>query len=169
LNKPLIQIFTDGSCNSKCNFGGWAAILLFPKEKKLLRGTAQNTTHNRMELIAVIHAIEYSNKKFADAIFHVFTDSQYVCHIPARKEKLKKNHFLTKKGTPIQNADLVQKIILQIESHSINFIKVKAHQKSVYAGLNDNLVSIIEYNREVDKLARETVREYVKQNHIYPF
>jgi ribonuclease HI len=163
LNRPLIHIFTDGSCNTKCNFGGWAAILLLSKEKKLLRGSVQNTTHNRMELLAVINAINFADELFANALLQVYTDSQYVCHIPERKEKLKKNHLLTKKGTPIQNADLVQEIINLIESHSIEFIKVKAHQKSANAGLNDDLARVIEHNREVDKLARETVRECMKQ------
>jgi ribonuclease HI len=169
LNKPIIQIFTDGSCHTKCNIGGWAAILLFPEEKKLLKGTVLNTTHNRMELLAVIKAIECANERFTDALLQIHTDSQYVCLIPFRKEKLKKKQFLTKKGTSIQNADLVQEIIQKIESHSIDFIKVKAHQKPLEVGINYHASKVIDYNREVDKLAREIVRECVKQNHTRPY
>jgi len=108
-----------------------------------------------MELEAVIKAIEFTDNKHNDTSLVVYTDSQYVHRIPERKEKLKHKNFLTNKGTPIQNVDLVKVLILLIESHSIEFIKVKAHQKPD-GSLN--------YNAEVDKIAREMVRENVKKS-----
>ena len=146
--------------------GGWAAILLFSNEKIILSGLEQNTTNNRMELTAVIKAIEFVEKKYNDIILHIFTDSQYVHRIPERKEKLKRNLFLTNKGFPIQNSDLVKTLIFQIESHSITFIKVKAHQKSEKIGLKDHYSSPVNYNIEVDKFVRKMVRESVKRSRI---
>ena len=108
-----------------------------------------------MELMAVIEAIKFVDKKFPGASLFFYTDSQYVDRIPERKEKLKQKLFLTNKGTSIQNLDLVQALILLIETHTINFVKVKAHQKAE---------GTINFNSEVDKIAREMVRESVKQS-----
>jgi ribonuclease HI len=157
LDHSIIEIYTDGSCHTGHHIGAWAAILLIGNEKIVLKGKAQDTTHNRMELMAVIKAVEFMDENHKGSSLIVYTDSQYVHHIPERKDKLKKKQFLTNKGTPIQNVDLVQTLILQIERHSISFIKVKAHQKP-----NDSM----NYNIVVDKIARELVRECVKQNEL---
>src|ERR1035437_6282423 len=123
--KQVIEIFTDGSCTDG-KTGAWVAMVLLPGEKAVLKDLVQDTTHNRMELLAVIKAIKFIDEKYKDASLMVYTDSQYVHHIPERKEKLKKNQFLTKKRTPIQNEELVKMLIAQIDSHVINFVKVKA-------------------------------------------
>ena len=157
MNRYLIEIYTDGSCHTDHKVGAWAAIILTGDEKIILKGEAQDTTHNRMELLAVINAIEFAGEKFKNEPIAVYTDSQYVFRIPERKEKLKKNHFLTKKGNQLQNSDLVQKLIGQIEAHKVAFIKVKAHQQQV-----TKADTHINYNSEVDKLVRRMVREAVK-------
>lgn len=110
-----------------------------------------------MELLAVIKAIGFADENYKNTSLVIYTDSQYVFLIPERKEKLKKNHFLTKKGTPIQNCDLVKMLISQIETHNVTFIKVKAHQQPAIGYLNAS----VNYNAEVDKLARQMVREAV--------
>jgi ribonuclease HI len=91
----------------------------------------------------------------------VYTDSQYVHHLPERKEKLKNKNFRTNKGTPIQNEDLVKILIAQIESHDINFIKIKAHQNSKHYSAG----SPEAYNSEVDRLARKLVRNSYTEVH----
>lgn len=154
-----IEIFTDGSCHTNFNIGAWVAILLIENEKIILKGEAQHTTHNRMELTAVIKAVEFAFENFKDASLSIYTDSQYVSHLPERKDKLKQNNYNTKKGTPLQNVDLVRILLDQIEDRPINFIKVKAHQK-LEAGCSTHSVT---YNIEVDKLARQMVRLAVKK------
>lgn len=156
----MIEIYTDGSCHTNYNIGAWVAILLVANDKIVLKGDAQNTTHNRMELLAVIKAIEFADENFRNASLAVYTDSQYVARIPERKEKLKRNLFRTKRGTPLQNFDLVQVIIGQIETRTIEIIKVKAHQQPEIGSLN----APVNYNSEVDKLARQMVREAVKHD-----
>ncbi len=165
MNWPVIEIYTDGSCHTNFKIGAWAAILLFANEKVVLKGVVQNTTHNRMELLAVIKSIEFVDEKYDKASLVIYTDSQYVFRISERKEKLKKKQFLTKKGTPIQNSDLVKTLIIQIETHKIEFIKVKAHQKPENGPFNASVKSCVNYNCEVDKLARAMVREYIKRGH----
>ena len=151
--KSVIQIYTDGSCHTQLVIGAWGAIVLVDDKKVVLSAVETDTTHNRMELLGVIRAVEYlEENNLAGNIIEVYSDSQYVVNLLSRKTRLKQNNFITKKGTPIQNSDLVQKLIQQIETHDINFTKVKAHQKDGDA-----------MNREVDILVRNLVRKKVTE------
>ena len=153
----IIQIYTDGSCHTRLKVGAWAAIIMHNGERSLLKGTEENTTHHRMEMIAVINSIGFSQGKNPDARINVFTDSQYVCDLIRRKDRLKANNFKTKKGNQVQNADLVIRLIELIESIEPEFIKLKAHEVSAEP-------SAI-YNREVDIISRRLVRERVRNMH----
>lgn len=148
-----IQIYTGGSCHTQLLIGAWGAIVFVNGKKIVLSAVETVTTHNRMELLSVIEAVEYlEENNLAGHLIEVFSDSQYVVNLLTRKERLKQKNFITKKGTSIQNADLVQKLIKQIETHDINFTKVKAHQKNGDA-----------MNREVDSLVRSLVRKKVSE------
>lgn len=148
-----IDIYTDGSCHTQHLIGGWAAILFIGREKIVLSGTETNTTHNRMELTAVIKAIEYVQANYKDTtIINIFSDSQYVIGLPARKEKLSAKAFTTSAGNDIQNADLVKELLALDGSLTLLFTKIKAHQKQT---------DIANHNIEVDKLSRKLVREAV--------
>ena len=155
ISSSIIEIFTDGSCNPQQKVGAWAALIFYDNEKIVLQDTVSDTTHNRMELIAVIKSIEYVLKELpGNKPIKIYTDSQYVEKIPDRTRKLVSKDFKTKKGTLIQNADLVQKLIYLYDSESIEFIKVKAHQKAS---------DVPNYNREVDKLSRKLVRQQISK------
>jgi len=149
-----IQIFTDGSCHTQKKIGGWAAIILFENKKIELEGHELETTHNAMELLAVVKALDFLGKNNISLTkIEVVSDSQYVVGILERKEKLKQANFLTKKNNSIRNIKLVKQLIEKIETLPISFTKVKAHQKKT---------SEINYNRVVDKLARAVIRKYDK-------
>lgn len=149
-----VEIYTDGSCHTQRRAGAWASVIQYNGHKIELSGECADTTHNRMELSAVINAIRYTDDNKLIAPIVVYTDSQYVSLMPERKEKIKQKNYRTNQGTMMQNADLVETLINQIETHDIRFIKVKAHQK------NSDSVTLL--NTEVDKLARELVRKQVK-------
>jgi ribonuclease HI len=150
----LIEIYTDGSCHTQLKIGAWAAIVLINNTPKTLEGIVKNTSHNRMELLGVIKALEYIKmQKIEFSKINIYSDSQYVVNIPDRKEKLILKNYLTNKETPIQNSDLIQDLINWLETSPIEFIKVQAHQKKS---------NIINYNREADKIARRLVRNAVK-------
>ncbi len=149
----IIKIFTDGSCHTQIKIGAWVALIFVGDEKIILKNIVKNTTHNRMELMAVIAAVHHvTENNISYSAIEIYSDSQYVVGILVRKDKLKKNDFITKKGTVMQNADLVQSLITLMESFPLSFIKVKAHQKST---------SEINYNREADILVRSLVRSAV--------
>jgi ribonuclease HI len=155
LEKVLIEIYSDGSCHTQLEIGAWAAIVFINDEKIILKDSEVNTTHNRMEMLGVIKAIEYGIKKVIGLrLFAVFSDSQYVIRIRERKERLQQNNFITNKGTPIQNVDLVKRLIELIETEEIKFIKVKAHSRKEGDPVN----------REVDILVRELLREKVNEH-----
>ncbi len=150
MERTEIEIYTDGSCHTQLLYGAWAALIFTNGKKKILKGTATNTTHNRMELMAVIKAIELVDSLgFKNELLTIYSDSQYVINLRGRKEKLESKNFISNKGTPIQNSDLVQTLLAQISNHTINFVKVKAHLKP---DGSDN------FNREVDKIVRNLVR-----------
>jgi len=153
VSRMQIQIFTDGSCHTQRKIGGWAAIILIENEKIQLKGYELETTHNAMELLAVLKGLDFLEKKnIVLTKIEVISDSQYVVGILNRKEKLKRANFLTKKNISIRNVDLVKRLIEKIETLPIVFTKIKAHQKKTQE---------INYNRVVDKLARVEVRNRV--------
>ncbi|HET6244171.1 MAG: ribonuclease HI [Bacteroidetes bacterium] len=156
MSPDKILVYTDGSCNTKLQIGAWAAIVIIAFQKVILKDVMLETTHNRMELLAVIKAIDYlESNNLAKGVIQIYSDSQYVINLLQRKEKLKQKGFLTNKGSTIPNLDLIKKLINQMETHTLDFIKVKAHQKQG---------ETINYNREVDKLARKIVRERVNNS-----
>ncbi len=156
LENPHIEIYTDGSCHTQLRVGAWAAIIFVNAKKTILKGTETDTTHNRMELLAVIKAIEFIDaNNFGTEPFTIYSDSQYVVNLKGREEKLVSKNFLTNKGTSIQNADLVHTLLKQINTHTIEFIKVKAHIKP--NGTQN-------FNNEVDHIVRKLVRENILEN-----
>jgi len=145
-------IYTDGSCHSILKIGGWASAIFVGEEKIILKGMVKDTTHQRMELLAVIESLSYVRANFQrQGRTVIYTDSQYVVNIPIRKEKMKAAGFLTKKELPVRNDDLVKELIGFIESMEVTFNKVKAHQKG---DAHQN------QNHEVDVLARQIIRDH---------
>ncbi len=145
-----IEIYTDGSSHTQKLIGAWAAIIYYNKTKIIIKQVETNTSHNRMEMQAVIQAIKFVDTNYSTNIpIIINSDSQYVVNLVDRKEKLKKNEFFTRKGNPVKNLDLVITLIDQIESHEITFNKIKAHVKD-----GDTK------NREVDLLVRKLMREH---------
>ena len=70
-----IEIYTDGACRGNPGPGGWGALLKFDNHEKEISGGEDNTTNNRMELLAAIKAIE-SVKETCE--IDLYTDSKYV-------------------------------------------------------------------------------------------
>ena len=145
------EIYTDGSCHTQKCFGAWAAFLLFNNQKIILSGSEVNTTHNRMEILAVIKAFQYLELNFPETNkVIIVSDSQYVVGLMDRQAKFENSNFKTKANKDIRNIDLVKEILGLISKFDVEFIKIKAHQKPT---------SIVNYNIEVDKLSRKLVRE----------
>jgi ribonuclease HI len=70
-----VVIYTDGACKGNPGPGGWGAVLQYNGRVREIFGGETHTTNNRMELTAVIQALETLKRRCAVA---VYTDSQYV-------------------------------------------------------------------------------------------
>ena len=146
-------VYTDGSCHTQHRTGGWAAIIFADGEQHTLSGSQADTTHNCMELTAVIEAITYiMHYHPLVAAVNIISDSQYVVGLAARREKLAAKAFVTNKGNDIRNADLVKTLLSLHDSMQLTFTKIKAHQ-----GKNRET----EHNIAADKLCRSIVRNIV--------
>lgn len=146
-----ITVFTDGSCHNRLRTGGWASIIFMGTEKVTLKGSEAETTHHRMELMAVLESFRFlQEKNWLGYPITVYSDSQYVVGLLQRKERLTTSGYRTKKLTPIRNADLVQSLIRFLETKEVTFVKLKSHLKS------SDLENVI--NREVDMLSRQMMR-----------
>lgn len=150
-----IEIYTDGSCHTQKLIGAWVAIILVNEEKTIISGVEQNTTHQRMELTAVIHAISYVQQHFGYEIaFTIVTDSQYVMGLLDRAEKLIAQNFTSKKGNETRNVDLVKTFYQLRKKSTISFLKIKAHQPRT--------ANTINYNNEADGIVKNLVRNELK-------
>ena len=133
------KIYTDGSCIGNPGKGGWAAIIINNGKKKIISGSENYTTNNRMEIIAVIKALNTIKLKQATLI----TDSQYVKNgIEIWIHKWKDNGWMTAEKKPVKNKDLWTKLDKIQKTKKIKWEWVKGHS-------SDKL------NNEVDKIARE--------------
>jgi ribonuclease HI len=150
----LAEIFTDGSCHTQKCIGAWASVILIKEQKIILSGKENDTTHNRMEILAVINSIKYVKQHFDYLTdMKIVSDSQYVIGLIGRQSKFTASDFTTKAGKDIRNVDLVKELLDLVATINVQFVKIKAHQKPTNA---------INYNIEVDKLSRQLVRDAVK-------
>jgi ribonuclease HI len=121
-----IEIFTDGACSGNPGPGGWGAILRTKGVEKELSGGEKDTTNNRMEMMAVIVALEALTRPCEVT---VTTDSQYV--IKGMMEWLpgwKKRNWLTAGKKPVKNVDLWHRMEKAATSHKLDWVWVRGHQ-----------------------------------------
>ena len=120
-----LQIFTDGACSGNPGPGGWAALLRYGDNEKTLSGGEPDTTNNRMEMMAVIEALE-SLKRACTVAIH--TDSRYVMDgMTQWIHKWKASGWKTAAKKPVKNADLWQRLDDAASQHAIEWHWVKGH------------------------------------------
>jgi ribonuclease HI len=138
-----IKIYTDGACSGNPGPGGWGALLVYGETEKELSGGEKDTTNNRMEMMAVITALE--SLKSACKI-DLYTDSKYVLQgatewMPGWKKK----GWKTADKKPVKNQDLWQRLDDAMLRHEIKWHWVKGHDGHVE-------------NERVDELARAAIQ-----------
>lgn len=146
-NLAQVVIYTDGACKGNPGPGGWGAILRYGQVEKEMFGGEPQTTNNRMELMAVISALEALKKT---CVVEVWTDSQYVQKgIAEWLPNWKKRNWMTADKKPVKNADLWQRLEAATHPHHIQWHWVKGH-----AGHPEN--------ERADQLANRGVEEMVR-------
>ena len=112
MSSNKLEIYTDGACLGNPGPGGWAALIIDNNQERILSGNNEMTTNNRMELLAVIKALESVNHHLEITIY---TDSKYVINgITSWIKKWKTNDWKNSSKTPVKNIDLWK--ILDISS-----------------------------------------------------
>lgn len=134
-----VNIYTDGACSGNPGPGGWGAILVAGQKEKEICGGSPDTTNNRMELTAVISALE-ALKRPCDVT--LYTDSKYVVDAIQKgwAKKWRANNWMRTSKDKALNSDLWQQLLDKLEIHNVTFVWVKGH-----AGH--------EYNERCDRLA----------------
>ena len=125
MTDKAVEIFTDGACRGNPGPGGWGAILRFNGAEKELFGGEAATTNNKMELTAVIRALEALKQR---SKVHVYTDSQYVQKgIKEWIHGWKRNGWKTAAKEPVKNKELWVELDELRQRHDIEWHWVKGH------------------------------------------
>ncbi|MDA1343321.1 MAG: ribonuclease HI [Proteobacteria bacterium] len=121
----VVIIYTDGACRGNPGPGGWGVILSYKGNAKELYGGEPETTNNRMELTAVINALETLTKPCA---VQINSDSKYVLQgITEWMDNWKKRDWKTASKSPVKNEDLWRRLDAARLPHNIEWLWVKGH------------------------------------------
>jgi ribonuclease HI len=142
VEKNLVEIYADGACRGNPGPGGWGALLLLGEHEREISGAEAQTTNNRMELTAVIRALEALKRPVTGRIY---TDSKYVIQgITEWVKNWKSRGWKTADKKPVKNQDLWETLDALAKTHQLEWHWVKGH-------------SGIEGNERVDELANRAI------------
>jgi ribonuclease HI len=142
IKKNTVVIYTDGACSGNPGPGGWGSVLMYNGHRRELSGGDDETTNNRMEMMAVIQALE-SLKRPCGVI--IYTDSVYVMKgMMEWIEQWKKRDWKTAAKKPVKNVELWQRLEQAIGRHEVQGQWVKGH-------------SGVPENERADELARSAI------------
>ena len=124
-----VTIYTDGACSGNPGPGGWGAILEWNGVEKELSGGENPTTNNRMELLAVISALEKLNQS---CIVELYSDSKYVIDALTKGwlDSWIKNGWRKADKKAVLNVDLWQRLLPLLKKHEMHYHWVKGHTEN---------------------------------------
>nr|VFK30898.1 MAG: ribonuclease HI [Candidatus Kentron sp. MB]VFK75747.1 MAG: ribonuclease HI [Candidatus Kentron sp. MB] len=138
----LVEIFTDGACSGNPGPGGWGVLLRYQGKEKTLSGAEQQTTNNRMELMAAIAGLEALKRRCK---VRLTTDSQYLQNgITRWISGWKRKGWKTGDNSPVKNQDLWRRLDTLSSYHEISWAWVRGHSGHAE-------------NERVDTLARKAI------------
>ena len=134
-----VDIFTDGACKGNPGPGGWGAIIRYGQHEKEISGGEPDTTNNRMEMTAAIHALK---TLIEPCRVSLHTDSKYVLDgITKWVHGWVRNGWKNASKQPVRNADLWHDLIEAAARHQIEWIWVKGHNGHAENERADRLAS----------------------------
>jgi ribonuclease HI len=123
--EAVVTIYTDGACKGNPGPGGWGALLVAGAREREICGGEPRTTNNRMELTAVIRALETLTRPCEVALY---TDSQYVKNgIESWIHGWKRNGWKTADRKPVKNAELWRELDELAAQHRVSWHWVRGH------------------------------------------
>lgn len=141
-----VTIYTDGACINNPGPGGYAAVLKYKNQEKVVSGGSKDTTNNRMELLAVIEGIKALK---VQCEVDVFTDSAYIVNAFNRGwiKSWQRSGWINSSNKQVKNQDLWVELIRLTQNHKVNFHWVKGHAGN-------------ELNERCDKIATSEACRY---------
>ncbi len=133
-----VSIYSDGACSGNPGPGGWGTILVYQGIEKELSGGEQETTNNRMELLAAIMGLELLKEPCAVTLV---SDSKYLCDSINQGWVFgwEQNGWRKKDKKPALNVDLWERMLTQLRRHQVTVEWVKGHQGHPYNERCDRL------------------------------
>ena len=120
-----VVIYTDGACSGNPGPGGWGSVLLYRGHRRELSGGESATTNNRMELRAVIEALEALKRPCR---IRLHTDSTYVMKgMTEWLENWKRRNWRTADRKPVKNVELWQRLEQAVARHDVEWRWVRGH------------------------------------------
>ena len=125
-----VDIYTDGACSGNPGSGGNGVVMLYNGARKELSAAYRLTTNNRMEVLAVIKALEALKEK---CIVNLYSDSKYVVDAINKgwARKWKANGWKKADKSRAQNVDLWERLLALLDMHEVKFIWVKGHADNI--------------------------------------
>ena len=142
-----LDIYTDGACSGNPGKGGFGIVLLYKNNRKEISEGYESTTNNRMELLAVIRALEVLKEPCK---VNLYSDSKYVIDSITKGwvQKWKKNNWVKSDKKKALNVDLWEKLLPLLEKHEVSLFWVKGHADNVE-------------NERCDQLARRAIENHM--------
>ena len=137
MDSKQLHIYTDGAARGNPGEGGYGVILMWGDKVKELSAGYRHTTNNRMELMAVVAALEALKKDGLDIVLH--SDSQYV--VRAINDGWLKKWIATDFKGGKKNRDLWSRISQLIKKNNVKFVWVRGHADNVYNNRCDELAT----------------------------
>ena len=133
-----VTIYTDGACSGNPGPGGWGAILMYGRHKKELSGGEAQTTNNRMELTAVISALEQLKEPCA---VDLYSDSKYIIDALTQgwAKSWQAKGWRKPDKKPALNPDLWQRLLELCDTHQVTCHWVKGHAENEFNNRCDEL------------------------------
>ena len=146
--KKQVILYTDGACSGNPGIGGYGGILIYGDYRKEYFGAEEETTNNRMEVLAVI--VGMKQLKYPCKV-DVYSDSAYTVNafLNGWIYAWKKNGWKKADGKSVLNVDLWEELYALTKTHEVEFHKVAGHA--------DN-----ELNNRCDELARGAIVDFRK-------
>lgn len=140
----IVEIYTDGACSGNPGPGGLGIVMKYKEQRKELAYGFRLTTNNRMELIAIIVALESLKKEHLNVV--VYSDSKYVID----SINLGWVYGWVKKGFAGKaNTDLWKRFLIIQKKHHIKFIWVKGHASNKENNRCDELAVAASKNKHL--------------------
>ena len=156
----ILRLFTDGSVDpkSKVGYGAYLAVLLSVPYSESFKADVkvkkfEYTSSTRLEIQTLIWALISIQKPVGRII--VYTDSQNIIGLRARRRRLERNDYLSKKNQPIKNSVLYQEFFYLSDQLDCEFKKVKGHKPSQLKDETERFFTL------VDKASRSALRTHL--------